>query len=344
MKPSLESEGTPSTQDIGHKPFFISKKTILFQQMSIGISITCTLVVLFGRTRALQGWYVPQQNVSWQYQLSDNGNVGYIPGVDLYIIDIDTAREFIPFLRKKNPNGRVICYFSAGSFEAYRVKADEDRGKYSFSKAYWGSSSIGNAMNGWSGEFWLDIRKKRVKYAAKKRMQFAKSIGCSGVDPDNVDGYTFRNTGFDLTKQDQIVFNTYLAKTAHSLGLGIGLKNAVELVKDIASMYDWFINESCFTFRECSQYSPRKNPNIRGKAIFIVEYCDARKELDEPTQSPLCYCGISVQQGYNTLVKMTDLDAPRMSCDALCSKHTCDVSHRPNASCRSKKNDECQYL
>jgi len=165
------------------------------------------------------------------------------------------------------------------------------------------------------------------------------------VDPDNVDGYTFRNTGFDLTKQDQIEFNTYLAKSAHSLGLGIGLKNSVELLKDIASLYDWFINESCFTFGECSQYSStKKAPGTLGKAIFIVEYCDARKELGEPTQSPKCYCGISIEQGYNTLIKMADLNAHRLPCDTFCNKNRCDKSKRPDASCRSKKKDECQYL
>lgn len=315
----------------------------------------CILVSIH-QTLARQGWYVPGKNVSWQYQLSDSGDVTYIPGVELYVIDIDSARDFIPFIRKKDPNARVVCYFSAGSFEAYRVKADEDRGTYSFSKGYWGSSSIGHAMDGWPGEYWVDIRKKRVRYAAKKRMQFAKSIGCSGVDPDNVDGYTFgrQNTGFDLTRQDQISFNTYLAKSAHSLGLGIGLKNAVELLKDIASQYDWFINESCFTFRECSEYSIRKAPGTRGKAILIVEYCDAKKELGEPTQDPGCYCGISIQQGYNTLIKMADLNAPRMTCDAFCRQNptVCLAKTRlqmkknknnksSDVSCRSKQRDEC---
>eukprot|EP00889_Picochlorum_renovo_P005082 jgi/Picre1/32112/NNA_007460.t1 len=113
--------------------------------------------------------------------------------------------------------------FQCWTFEAYRVDWDEDRGPYSFSKEAWGSS-IGRPMDGWPGEYWVDVRSKRVRRIAKKRIKFAKSIGCAGVDPDNVDGYTFgkKETGFPLTRKDQQSFNTYLAETAHSLGLGIG--------------------------------------------------------------------------------------------------------------------------
>lgn len=38
----------------------------------------------------------------------------------VYAIDFDTAKTAIPVLKKKNPAARVICYFSAGSWEDYR--------------------------------------------------------------------------------------------------------------------------------------------------------------------------------------------------------------------------------
>lgn len=38
--------------------------------------------------------------MTWQYQLSDSGTITVVPGVNLYIIDIDTARTAIPKLRK----------------------------------------------------------------------------------------------------------------------------------------------------------------------------------------------------------------------------------------------------
>lgn len=303
-------------------------------------------------TIAAAGWYVPPKNVSWQYQLSDTGSASYIPGVDLYVIDIDTARDFIPYIKKKDPAAKVVCYFSAGTFEAYRVEKDEDRGPYSFSKAAWGSS-IGRPMDGWPGEYWVDVRSKRVRRIAKKRIKFAKRIGCAGVDPDNVDGYTFgkKETGFSLTRKDQQSFNVYLAETAHSLGLGIGLKNAIELVSRIGSKFDWFMNESCFTFRECMEYSREKS--LRKKALFIVEYCDATTALGEPTQDPGCYCPISLKEGWNTLIKQADLGVPRLPCSVFCQEYPslCSEEHSsqsPSSSCPleedQKEEDVCLVL
>lgn len=296
------------------------------------------LAIAVSLPRVGLGWYVPPKNVSWQYQLSDNGSIDYIPDVDLYIVDIDTAREFIPYIRDKTrrEDVAVVCYFSAGSFETFREKFDLDRGPHSFTRSEWGQSSVGNSMDGWPGEYWVDIRSRHVKSVMKKRMAFAKSIGCSGVDPDNVDGYSHRNTGFTLKKKDQIAFNTYMARTAHSLGLGIGLKNAVELLEDISSRFDWFINESCFVFRECAEYSM-----ISDKAVLIVEYCDAKKELGEPTQNPGCYCAISLQEGWNTLIKQADLGVRRLSCEIFCQKNkkVCQQyeSKKPEkTTCRSK--------
>ena len=298
--------------------------------MVLGYYRTLLAVVLsVHSTLTAYGWYIPPKNVSWQYQLSDTGSAAYIPGVDLYVIDIDTARDFIPYVKKKNPVARVVCYFSAGTFESYRVDDDADRGPYSFVKEYWGSS-IGRPMDGWPGEYWVDVRSKRVRRIAKKRIKFAKRIGCAGVDPDNVDGYTFgkKETGFALSRKDQESFNVYLAETAHSLGLGIGLKNAIELVKRIGSNFDWFMNESCFTFGECMEYS-KKSSILRKKALFIVEYCDARRE---PTQDPGCYCPISLSHGWNTLIKRADLGISRLPCSVYCQQEnpswTCSNSTR----------------
>lgn len=39
--------------------------------------------------------------------------------------------------------------------------------------------------------------------------------------------------------QDQVRFNRWLARKAHMLGLGIGLKNAVGLVPRLRNAFDW---------------------------------------------------------------------------------------------------------
>jgi len=40
--------------------------------------------------------------------------------VQVYAIDVDSAADNIPKLRKKNAAVKVICYFSAGSWEEFR--------------------------------------------------------------------------------------------------------------------------------------------------------------------------------------------------------------------------------
>ena len=64
------------------------------------------------------------------------------------------------------------------------------------------------------------------------RLDIAAARGCDGVEPDNVDGYD-NDSGFELTRADQIDFNRFLATEAHQRGLSVGLKNALDLVEEL---------------------------------------------------------------------------------------------------------------
>lgn len=73
-------------------------------------------------------------------------------------------------------------------------------------------------------------------------MQLCKGKGFLAVDPDNVDGYQNDN-GVGLTAADQLAFNTWLAQTAHGLGLGAGLKNDLGQLTELTPYFDFFVNE-----------------------------------------------------------------------------------------------------
>jgi hypothetical protein len=152
------------------------------------------LVILVVPVRA--AWYKPARGVSWQYQLSDQGTIAVVPGVTLYVIDLDTAKVAIPTLKGTVPgasagsnlcfqclhtsvaafllfqrapvlhtdtccsppalpaaDARVVCYFSAGSWERYHVALDRKRG---IRPAAWGNT-LGKTSF-WAEERWLDIR------------------------------------------------------------------------------------------------------------------------------------------------------------------------------------------
>jgi hypothetical protein len=113
----------------------------------------------------------------------------------------------------KAKGGFPVCYYSAGSFEDWRP----DAAKFN------ATTDLGSNLAGWPGERWINIRSDNVKTIMRVRMQMCKDKGFVAVDPDNVDGYTNGN-GLGLTAADQLAYNTWTAQTAHSLGLGVGLK------------------------------------------------------------------------------------------------------------------------
>lgn len=161
----------------------------------------------------------------------------YVRNTTVQVVDLDlesTSAETIGHLRSQGK--KIICYFSAGSYEDWRND-----------KSLFQSSDLGQALDGWPGERWLDIRTSNVKDVMYKRIQQAHAKGCNAVDPDNVDGY-LQNTGFDLTYQDQLVFNRYIASTSHSFNLSVGLKNDLEQVSDLVDWFDFAMNEQCLEY------------------------------------------------------------------------------------------------
>ncbi len=174
------------------------------------------------------------------------------------LIDIDLEDNTATTISAlKSKNIAVICYFSAGSSEDWRA----DYSKFP-------ASVKGNALDGWAGEKWLDIRNGTVFEIMKSRMDSAVSKGCNGIEPDNVDGYA-NNSGFPLTANDQITYLTNLAKEAHARNLSIALKNNVDQVQQLASKFDFAINEECYQYKECGVYSAFLNAN---KAVLNAEY------------------------------------------------------------------------
>jgi hypothetical protein len=73
---------------------------------------------------------------------------------------------------------------------------------------------------------------------------FAVTKGCDSVDPDNVDGYANDN-GLAISPVDAVAYLNFLADTAHSCKLSIGLKNAGSIVPDVFDRMEWSEQEQC---------------------------------------------------------------------------------------------------
>lgn len=86
-------------------------------------------------------WYQPAVFATWHWQLSGAVNTGY--KVDMYDIDLFDSPVFL-IQQLQSKNIKVICYFSAGSYEEWRSDAGE-----------FNASDLGNNLDGlkWSSNF-----------------------------------------------------------------------------------------------------------------------------------------------------------------------------------------------
>jgi len=238
------------------------------------------------------GLWRPAPQTSWQWQLS--GEIDTSFDLEMYDIDLfNTAKEVIDQL---HDDGRiVVCYFSAGSFEDWRPDAID-----------FPSQAIGDPLEDWEGEWWLDVRNETVREIMRARLDLAVEKGCDGVEPDNVDAFDNDN-GFGLTAADQLDFNRFLAEQAHERGLSVGLKNDLGQVPDLLNDFDWALNEECFAYDECDELDPFIDA---GKAVFHVEYVDDWSDA-EALADEVC----ENKPQFSTLIKRWDLTAERLACD-----------------------------
>lgn len=229
----------------------------------------------------------PSPGLSWQIQYS--GDLQTELEVEVFNLDLfDTDVEVIQGLQARGV--RVMCYFSAGSWENWRPDKD-----------LFPAQALGDPLEDWPGERWLDIRDPQVRSLHEGRLDLAVQKGCDAVDPDNVNGSS-NDTGFALTRQDQLDFNLFLAQAAHARGLSIGLKNAQDLAPELVDDFDWALNEECIEFEECQIYVDTFL--AQGKAVYNIEY---QGDLDS-------LCAQAQALGLDTLKKTLDLDAARQAC------------------------------
>ncbi len=241
-------------------------------------------------------WYRPAVSSTWQWQLQGLVDTGY--DVDVYDIDLfDAPTTLITQLH--NAGRKVICYFSAGSFEDFRPDAQRFR-----------AEELGKPLGGFPDERWLDIRSANVLEIMRDRLNVAVQKNCDGVEPDNVDGY-INDTGFPLSATDQLAFNRVLANEAHARDLSVALKNDLDQVRELVDYVDFSVNEQCHEFDECDMLRPFI---LAGKPIFNAEYAD--RFVNDPVERQNL-CATALSENIRTLILPVELDDSfRFTCEA----------------------------
>ena len=233
----------------------------------------------------------------WQLQPNGEGNINTSYDVDVYDLDLfDIPESLIEELQSEGR--RVICYFSAGTYEDFR----EDAVRFD-------TAELGNTLEDFGDERWLDIRSPNVHEIMLARLDLAMQKGCDGVEPDNVDAFA-NDSGFALTADDQLAFNRFLANEAHRRGLAVALKNDLDQIDALVEYFDCSVNEQCHEFDECAVLQPFIDA---GKPVFNAEYADEFVQ-DAARRGELCD---NARAGdLRTLILPVDLDdSSRFSCD-----------------------------
>ena len=235
------------------------------------------------------GYYAPTLNDSFYIVLNGSNTINADENATMLDIDLfDTSQEKIDEIHQKGK--KVICYFSAGSFEDWRPDADK-----------FTDEMKGEKMEGWD-ELWLDIRIPALTDIMKARIDLAKEKNCDAVDPDNIDGYS-NNTGFDFTMEDEIAYLTTLAEYAHKQGMAIGFKNGLRMIPTLKTIFDFDINEQCHQYEgDCDWL---KGFVEEGKPVFNIEYED--KYIDDENEFKKL-CDSAVADGFFTFIAPYELD------------------------------------
>lgn len=83
-----------------------------------------------------------------------------------------------------------------------------------------------------------------------------------------------------ITIDDSVVYMRKLAAEARKYGMGIGLKNAEEVLPKVLDIIDFAVNEECSTYEKgCTQYIPVIQA---GKPVFHFEYVKVLQDGPRP--------------------------------------------------------------
>jgi len=209
---------------------------------------------------SVEAYWKPKPGLKWNWALGTKVTEIPIENTSYEVIDVDLYGVTKDIIKKMHNNGKkVICYFSAGTYEVAR---EEAKGMLDV------KGLVRNKMEGWN-EYWLDFRIDAIKSFMTERLDIAKSKNCDGIEFDNVDTYFNVKWSDALTLKDQLNYDKWLASEAHSRNMAAGFKNSIELLEDLKDDFDFAINEECNEYNECDDYSVFLKNNL---AVFVALY------------------------------------------------------------------------
>ncbi|KAJ6789593.1 hypothetical protein PWT90_09058 [Aphanocladium album] len=240
-----------------------------------------TAAALIGSTQAAAiadppALWQPEVGQAWQIVIRGPLDMSkpLTPDVPVWDIDaVDNPASTIQALR--DAGKKVICYFSAGTWENWRKDKDD-----------FPEEDIGKGLPKWKGEKYVNIRSQAIRDIMTARIQAAHDSGCHAIDPDNLDIYS-SDSGFDITPEEAAEYLNFLAAEAKKLGMSTGLKNAPEIVPLVIDSTHFVVNEECANpeNENCGEYQPYI---ASGKPVFQIQYPAGVPNIDDAVVKGNC--------------------------------------------------------
>lgn len=220
-----------------------------------------------------------------------------LPPTDAAVWDIDLFDNEASTIRTLKQAGKiVICYFSAGTLEDWRDDVKE-----------FPAGDVGKVLPEWPNEKWIRTGSPKVREIMAKRIKIAADKGCDAIDPDNIDGYQNDN-GLNLKNTDAIDYMQWMQKNASGYGMKIGLKNSLDILKELTPIMDFAVNEQCAQLSECTAYDAFLDTN---KPVFHIEYPNPLNT----GQINGVWCKGPGVAGMSTILKDLQLNGKTIYCD-----------------------------
>ena len=229
---------------------------------------------------------VVRAGMSLQYQIT--GELDTSVDAQLFVVDLFDASE--RDVRALRAAGRVVvAYVSVGSFEPWRADA-----------ATFPKSGVGDSLAGYPDESWLDIRDPEVRAVIAARFDRARDKGFDGVFASTLGGYK-QQSGFALTRTDELDYARFLSDAAKQRGLSAGLSGDFELGDDVADLFDWALAIDCIGRGYCNELAAFM---AQGKPVFDMETTGERASV----------CMQAAAFGIPTTIKRPAYDVWREPC------------------------------
>lgn len=172
-----------------------------------------------------------------QYQLT--GALDRSVDAELFVVDLfDTSEADVAALHAQ---GRVVvAYVSVGSLESFR---DDAR--------LFPADAVGKPLIAYPNESWLDHRRDDVRALLDARFDRARDKGFDGLLFSTLGAYRV-DSGFALTRADELAFLRYLAQAAERRALAAGITDDFALLPELPERFDFAIAVGCTARDGCA--------------------------------------------------------------------------------------------